>query len=49
MLINTVFLGVIGPFQIILLLIFPVGIFLFGYYLGKKSGYIKRVKEQENK
>ena len=38
----------IGPFQLIIVLIFPVGIFLLGYYVGKKSGYIKRVKETEN-
>ena len=38
----------IGPFQIILVLIVPVGIFLLGFFIGKKSGYIKRVKETEN-
>ncbi|WP_443632967.1 hypothetical protein ABXT64_10930 [Candidatus Marifrigoribacter sp. Uisw_064] len=38
----------IGPFQIILLLLVPVGIFLLGFFVGKKSGYIKRVKETEN-
>lgn len=40
-------LGVVGPFQLILLLIIPIGIFLLGYFLGKKSGYIKRIKETE--
>jgi len=38
----------IGPFQIILVLLIPVGIFLLGFYLGKKSGYLKRIKETEN-
>ena len=38
----------IGPFQIILVLIVPVGIFLLGFFIGKKSGYIKRIKETEN-
>lgn len=39
---------VIGPIQIILVLIIPVGIFLLGFFMGRKSGYIKRVKEAEN-
>jgi hypothetical protein len=38
----------IGAFQIILILIVPIGIFLLGFTLGKKSGFIKRVKETEN-
>jgi hypothetical protein len=41
-------LGVIGPFQIILLvlaLVFPIVLFMIGYYFGKKAGYKKRVKE----
>tara|TARA_R110000868_G_scaffold354220_1_gene615531 strand:+ start:37 stop:177 length:141 start_codon:yes stop_codon:yes gene_type:complete len=41
-------LGMVGPIQLILLLLVPVGIFLLGFYLGKKAGYIKRVKEVEN-
>ncbi len=38
----------IGPIQVILILIVPVGIFLLGFFIGKKSGYIKRIKETEN-
>lgn len=41
-------LGVVGPIQLILILIVPAGIFLLGFLIGKKSGYIKRVKETEN-
>ncbi len=37
----------IGPMQIVLVLIVPFGIFLLGFFIGKKSGYIKRVKETE--
>lgn len=37
----------VGPFQIILVLLVPVGIFFLGYLLGKKAGYIKRIKETE--
>jgi hypothetical protein len=40
-------LGMFGPFQLLLLLIVPVGIFLLGFFFGKKSGYIKRIKETE--
>lgn len=47
MILNSIFLGVIGAPQILLVLIIPVGIFLLGYYIGKKSGYIKRVKEEK--
>ncbi|WP_165776554.1 hypothetical protein [Maribacter sp. 4G9] len=39
----------IGAPQLILLSIVPIGIFILGYALGKKAGYIKRVKETENK
>lgn len=45
-------LGVIGPSQLLLILfvlIFPVGLFFIGYYFGKKSGYLKRIKEEELK
>lgn len=38
----------IGVPQLILLSIVPIGIFILGYVLGKKAGYIKRVKEIEN-
>lgn len=44
---SSIFLGVIGAPQILLVLIIPAGIFLLGYYIGKKSGYIKRVKEEK--
>ena len=43
------FLGVVGPFQVILILAVPVIIFAFGYMVGKKAGYIKRIKETESK
>ncbi|GGD29190.1 hypothetical protein GCM10011368_33980 [Hyunsoonleella pacifica] len=39
----------IGPSQLILVLVVPVVIFLLGFFIGKKSGYIKRVKETENR
>ncbi len=45
-------LGVVGPFQVILLLLtltFPIVLFFLGYYFGKKAGYNKRVKEEELK
>ncbi len=35
----------IGPVQIILVLLIPIGLFLLGFYLGKKSGYLKKIKE----
>jgi len=38
----------IGAPQLILVLIVPVGIFLLGFFIGKKSGYIKRIKETES-
>ena len=47
MILNSIFLGVIGALQIIIVLIIPIAIFLLGYYIGKKSGYIKRVKEEK--
>ena len=43
-------LGVIGPIQLIIILIIPIiVVFFIGYKIGQKSGYTKRVKEQENK
>ncbi len=45
-------LGQIGAPQIIVVLIFlfiPIITFFIGYKIGQKSGYIKRVKEEENK
>ncbi|SFU67295.1 hypothetical protein SAMN05216480_112117 [Pustulibacterium marinum] len=44
-------LGIVGPLQLILLsvlgLAVPVGIFLLGFYAGKKAGYQQRVEETE--
>lgn len=40
-------IGGIGPVEIVLVLLIPVGIFLLGFFVGKKAGYIKRVKETE--
>lgn len=42
-------LGIFGPWQLIVGLLIPAGIFLLGYYIGQKSGYIKRVRETERK
>ncbi len=39
---------VIGAPQVILILLIPVAIFFLGFVVGKKAGYIKRVKETEN-
>lgn len=39
----------IGAPQLILVLTIPIGVFFLGYVLGEKAGYIKRVKETENK
>jgi hypothetical protein len=41
------YLAMFGPWQIIIILLIPVLIFLAGYHFGKKAGYIKRVKEEE--
>lgn len=39
----------IGAPQLLLLLIVPIGVvFFLGYWLGKRSGYAKRVKEENN-
>lgn len=42
----------VGPWQIIILLILLgivlTGVFILGYSIGKKAGYIKRVKEIES-
>lgn len=43
------YLAMIGPWQILISLILPIGIFAFGYFVGKKAGYIKRVKEEEQR
>lgn len=43
-------LGTIGPIQIIIVffsLILPVALFFIGFYLGKKSGYSKRIEEEQ--
>ncbi|WP_298139594.1 hypothetical protein [Flavobacterium sp.] len=42
-------MGRIGTTEIIVILIIPIMIFLIGYYFGKKSGYIKRVREEDQK
>lgn len=42
-------LAMIGPYQIILVLAVPVVIFFLGFFVGKKVGYINRVKEEEKK
>ncbi len=40
------FLGLIGPIQIILFFILiPLGIFFLAFYLGKKVGYKNALKE----
>ncbi|WP_431160134.1 hypothetical protein [Flagellimonas beolgyonensis] len=41
------YLAMIGPWQLFISLVLPFGIFMFGYFVGKKAGYIKRVKEEE--
>jgi mannose/fructose/N-acetylgalactosamine-specific phosphotransferase system component IID len=39
-------LGIVGPIQILLFfIIFPVGLIFLAFYLGKKSGYKKGLKE----
>lgn len=43
------YLGMIGPWQIIIILALPIAFFAVGYSFGKKAGYIKRVKEIESK
>lgn len=43
-------LSTIGPIQIIIVLfslILPVALFFIGFYLGKKSGYSKRIEEEQ--
>lgn len=43
-------LGVIGPIQIVLILIIPIiVVFFIGYKIGQKSGYSQRVKEQNKR
>ena len=44
--------GTIGPIQIIIVffsLILPVALFFIGFYLGKKSGYSKRIEEEQTR
>lgn len=41
-------LGIIGPWQLIILAV-PIVTFILGYFIGKKVGYIKRVKETDTK
>jgi hypothetical protein len=42
-------LGVIGAPQLLILTTIITIIFFLGFYVGKKSGYIKRLKEEEAK
>lgn len=46
-------LGMLGPIQLVMMIIIglliPIGIFILGFYLGKKAGYIKRIKETEGR
>ena len=40
---------VIGAPQVILIVLVPIAIFFLGHSVGKKAGYIKRVKETEKR
>ncbi|MEN9336912.1 MAG: hypothetical protein RLZZ500_1899 [Bacteroidota bacterium] len=46
-------MGRIGPTEIILLFILfvaPIIVsFVLGYFMGKKSGYLKRIQEEEKR
>ncbi len=45
-------LGTIGPAQIIIVffsLVFPIALFFIGFFLGKKSGYSKRIEEEQTR
>ncbi len=41
---------VIGPWQVLIVLlvalIFPIGLFVLAYFIGKKAGYRKAMKEK---
>lgn len=45
--------GRFGPIELLLLgfifVLMPIFVFILGFYFGKKSGYIKRVKEEDLK
>lgn len=41
------FLAMLGPWQLIIILVIVFGILFLTYRMGQKSGYIKRVKEEE--
>ena len=41
-------LGIFGPWQLIVLLIIPAGIFLAGFFIGKSVGYNKGIRESQN-
>jgi len=43
---KTLMIG--GPELIIIFILIPIIIFILGFYFGKKSGYLKRIKETEN-
>lgn len=42
-------MGRIGATELIVIFIILILPFFIGYYFGKKSGYIKRVKEEDQK
>ena len=45
-------MGRVGPTEIILLFILfvaPIVSFVIGYFMGKKSGYLKRIQEEEKR
>ncbi len=45
-------LSTFGPVQFIIVffsLILPVALFFIGFYLGKKSGYSKRIEEEQTR
>lgn len=46
-----ILLGIIGPWQLLLGVLFVVGIptifYILGYKAGKKAGYLKRVRETD--
>ena len=44
----SIILAVVGPWQFLIIFV-PILIFIFGYSMGKKAGYIKRLKEEESK
>lgn len=39
----------ISPYLLIIILLPVIGVYFLGFFVGKKSGYIKRLKEEEQK